>query len=115
MNPSTVRTWFRVVAFAEAVSWAGLLIGMYFKYIAETTERGVQVFGAIHGGIFVLYVLVALLAWWTFRWSLKTAFWALVAAIPPFATVPFEMIADRRGLLGQNTPSRDEISRDAIG
>jgi hypothetical protein len=25
--------WFRLIALAEAVSWVGLLIGMYFKYV----------------------------------------------------------------------------------
>ena len=29
-NGAKVAGWFRVIAFAEAVSWAGLLIGMYF-------------------------------------------------------------------------------------
>ncbi len=33
-------TAFRVVAFAEAVSWLGLLVGMYIKYVPESTEPG---------------------------------------------------------------------------
>lgn len=109
MNPSTVRLSFRVVAVAEALSWAGLLIGMYVKYVPETTELGVQIFGPIHGAIFMVYLAVTALAWRTFDWSRQTAFWAAAAAVPPFATVPFEMIADRRGLLGQPRPVRDAI------
>ena len=52
---------FRVVAIAEAISWAALLIGMFFKYVVVENEVGVQIFGPIHGAIFVLYVIVALL------------------------------------------------------
>ena len=45
-GPSPGR--FRLVALAEAVSWVGLLVGMYFKYLGTPrTEIGVKVFG--HG------------------------------------------------------------------
>ena len=38
--------WFRLIAMAEAVSWVGLLVGMYFKYVGTPrTEVGVKVFG----------------------------------------------------------------------
>lgn len=96
-----MRLLFRVVAFAEACSWAGLLVGMYLKYIPETTEAGVQIFGPIHGGIFVAYLLATLVARNTFGWSLTTTFWAAVASVPPFATAVFEVVADRKGLLGE--------------
>ena len=33
-------TAFRVVAFAEAVSWLGLLVGMFFKYVVDAGEAG---------------------------------------------------------------------------
>ena len=95
------RTAFRVVAFAEAVSWAGLLIGMLFKWVLETTELGVKIFGPIHGGIFVAYVLMCLVAWRAFGWSFKVTIAALASAVPPFFTVVFERWADRRGLLGR--------------
>lgn len=99
-DPARVRLWFRAIAFAEAVSWLGLLIGMYVKYVPETTEAGVKLFGPVHGGIFVAYLLVTLLARRTFGWSAVTTVVALVAAVPPFATAVFEVLADRRGLLG---------------
>ncbi|MGB0102027.1 MAG: DUF3817 domain-containing protein, partial [Nocardioides sp.] len=40
---------FRRVAIAEAITWALLLTGMFLKYVTETTELGVQVFGMVHG------------------------------------------------------------------
>ena len=44
----------------EAVSWVGLLVGMYFKYLASApTEIGVKVFGIAHGLIFMAFVVAA--------------------------------------------------------
>ncbi|MDQ3157468.1 MAG: DUF3817 domain-containing protein [Actinomycetota bacterium] len=101
--PSRTRTWFRTIAIAEAISWAGLLIGMYLKYVPETTELGVRIFGSIHGGVFILYVLSCLVAARKFGWDLKTLFFALASSIPPFFTYVFEVLADRRGLLGHKS------------
>lgn len=97
---AVARAVFRTVALAEVVSWAGLLIGMYFKWIAQTSEIGVQIFGPIHGAIFLVYCIVALATKSVFGWSWKVLLLALVAAVPPFTTWPFERWALRQGLLG---------------
>ncbi|GAB3244088.1 DUF3817 domain-containing protein [Kineosporia babensis] len=98
---SRLVTAFRVVAFAEAVSWLGLLIGMFIKYVPETTEAGVQIFGPIHGGVFMAYVALTLVVSRTQRWSVITTLVALAASIPPFATVAFELWAKKTGKLEQ--------------
>ena len=91
-----VATAFRVVASAEAVSWAGLLVGMFSKYVVDAGERGVQVFGPIHGAVFIAYVAVTLVAWRRLRWSFPVAVVGLAASIPPFCTVLFEAWVRRR-------------------
>jgi integral membrane protein len=99
---------FRVVAVAEAVSWLGLLSGMYAKHVAEVGERGVQVFGPIHGAVFMAYVAIAILTWYQQRWSLRVGIVALACSIPPLFTLAFELWAVRAGRLsvgGQATPS----------
>ncbi|HYH33120.1 MAG TPA: DUF3817 domain-containing protein [Pseudonocardia sp.] len=101
VSPSTGALVFRVVAIAEACSWAGLLIGMFFKYVVVFDDIGVNIFGPIHGGLFVAYVVVTLVVARTFRWNLPTTLVALVASIPPLATLWFERRARRRGLLGE--------------
>lgn len=98
MGPRIVFS-FRVIAFVEAVTWLGLLVGMYFKWIAGTGEAGVKIFGPIHGGVFVAYVVLALLTARVQRWSVWTTFFALAASIPPFFTVWFEIWAKRSGRL----------------
>ena len=90
---------FRAVAIAEALSWAGLLIGMFFKYVVVENEIGVQVFGPVHGVIFVLYVIVALMTWAALRWSAPVGIVAVLASVPPFGTWIFERWALRRGHL----------------
>ncbi|SOD94640.1 DUF3817 domain-containing protein [Blastococcus haudaquaticus] len=99
MNPRAAATAFRIVAVAEACSWIGLLVGMFVKYVPETTELGVKIFGPIHGGIFVAYVVVALVTARVLRWSIGTTLLALIASIPPLATVWFERRATRAGQL----------------
>jgi integral membrane protein len=99
VTPRTAATAFRIVAVAEALSWVGLLIGMYVKYVPETTELGVKVFGPIHGGIFVAYVVVALVASRVLRWSPRTTLLALLCSVPPLATVWFERLATRNDKL----------------
>ena len=68
MNP---RTLYRTVAVAEAVTWALLLTGMFLKYVTETTELGVQVFGMVHGVVFIAYCLVTALLFVDQKWSVS--------------------------------------------
>ncbi|GLZ30272.1 hypothetical protein Lesp02_24620 [Lentzea sp. NBRC 105346] len=93
---STAAGRFRALALAEAVSWAGLLVGMFFKYVVVHNEIGVKVFGPIHGVVFIGYVLVALMVREELRWDRRTTFLALLASIPPLATVIFERWVSRR-------------------
>jgi integral membrane protein len=92
-------TAFRVVAFAEALSWLGLLTGMFFKYVVDAGEQGVHVFGPVHGTVFITYLVVSLVTWRHQRWTLPVALLALAASVPPFCTVLFEQWAQRTGRL----------------
>jgi integral membrane protein len=101
-DPRTTPGRFRLVALAEAVSWVGLLIGMYFKYLGSPrTEVGVKVFGMAHGLIFITFVIAALLAGTAFGWSTATWLLALLASIVPLGTVIFLIWVDRAGRLGE--------------
>ncbi|WP_338403681.1 DUF3817 domain-containing protein [Cellulosimicrobium arenosum] len=95
-HPWSVRA-FRAVAVAEAFSWAGLLVGMYLKWVAGTTERGVEIFGPVHGSLVVAYVALAVLVAVRMRWSPWTTLLALAATVPPFCTVVLDVWAHRTG------------------
>lgn len=101
LSPTSGAQVFRSVAIAEACSWAGLLIGMFFKYVVVLDDIGVNIFGPIHGALFVAYVVITLVVARTFRWTLGTTVVALLASVPPLATLWFERRARRTGLLVQ--------------
>jgi integral membrane protein len=102
----SIAGWFRLVALLEAVSWVGLLAGMYFKYLASApTEIGVKVFGMAHGLIFMAFVAAALLAGISFKWAIGTWLLALVASIVPLGSVIFLIWADRTGTTGIAAPA----------
>ena len=69
---------------------------MFLKYVTETTELGVRVFGMVHGVVFIAYCLVTVLV--ARRPALVAAAGpalGLAAAVPPFATVLFDRYAER--------------------
>lgn len=92
---------FRAVANLEALSWVGLLTGMALEYVftarAELGEVLVSVFGALHGGLVIAFVALALLLSWQLRWRWRLLAVAVAATIPPFATVAFDLWAHRTG------------------
>jgi integral membrane protein len=90
--------WFRIVAFTEAVTWVGLLTGMYFKYLGTPrTEIGVKIFGMAHGLVFIAFVVVAVLVGRAFTWSAVTWLLALLGSIVPLGSVIFLAWAERTG------------------
>lgn len=113
MSVPTQVTVFKAVAIAEALSWAGLLVGMYLKHVAGTTEVGVKVFGPLHGGIFIVYVALVLLLARRLRWSPWVTLVGLASSVPPFATVMFEVWASRTGRLHAAPPQAASSDADA--
>ncbi len=99
MTPRTRIQLFRAVAVTEAFSWAGLLVGMYFKYLTDAGELGVKVFGPLHGTVFVAYVVMTIVVARTQRWSLWVTLVGLASAVPPFTTLAFERWTLRTGRL----------------
>lgn len=107
---STTAKRFRFISMIEAFTWAGLLVGMFFKYFTGDIDRdleiypneiGVSIFGPVHGVAFVAFLILGALAAREFKWSLKTMAAAVGASIVPFATIPFEMWVARNGQLGE--------------
>jgi len=104
---------FSAVALFEAFTWAGLLVGMYLKYVSGTTDLGVWLFGRLHGAAFLLYVVVAFVAGARLRWPAWALLSAVLAAIPPLVTLPLEYWFRRRGLLCAAPATADQDTRRA--
>jgi len=109
---STVAKRFRFVAVAEAISWAGLLIAMCFKYIPDHGNKtGVQIFGMVHGLVFIAFVLVTVVTARALKWTPALTLLALASSIPPFCTVVVERYAartDRLAELSVTAPAASE-------
>lgn len=94
----TPRILFRLFAFTEVVTWAGLITALILR-ATNVTDAAVSVTGAIHGFIFLCYSVVTVFVWVNQRWRFTTGALGLLAAIIPFATLPFELVVDKKGLL----------------
>lgn len=99
---------FRIVAVAEAITWALLLTGMFFKYVPETTELGVRIGGMLHGVVFVAYCLTVVVVGIDQKWRAGRVLLGLAAAVPPFFTVWFDLAGERRGFFADSWRLRSE-------
>ena len=93
-----------VAAIGEAITWALLLVGMFLKYVTETTELGVSIFGMVHGVVFIAFCLTTVLVVGsTSEWPLGRLVLGLAAAVPPFATLLVREV--RRSLVACSVPN----------
>lgn len=91
------RLLFRLCAFAEMVTWAGLITALIVRAVSGTSF--VSIAGGAHGFVFLTYGVTTVFVWVNERWPARTGVLGLLTAIVPFATVPFEWWVDRRGML----------------
>lgn len=102
------RRLYGTLATAEMVTWTLLLAGMAGKYLLGLGELGVRVGGGVHGFVFLAYCVVTVLVAVDQRWRARHLLVGLASAVVPYATVPFERWADRRGLLEESWRLRRE-------
>ncbi|WP_173921427.1 DUF3817 domain-containing protein [Agromyces sp. Marseille-P2726] len=89
---------FRILAFAEAVTWTILITALVLRYAAGL-DAAVLVGGSIHGFVFLAYAFQAVLVGVNQRWSIGLMAFAVLTAVVPYATIPFELWLIRRGRL----------------
>lgn len=95
----TPRTLFRRFAFAEAVTWTLLILGLVGKATIALPQFLVTVIGGIHGAVFLTYAVIASITGVNQRWGLGRTVAAVALAIVPYATIPFEMSVEKSGRL----------------
>lgn len=93
------KNLYGIVAVAETVTWTGLIAAMIARYGFNTDGPWFFVAGISHGTVFLAYCTVAVLVGWNQRWSLGRVLVALLTAIPPYATIPFDRALVTRQLL----------------
>lgn len=95
----TPRSLFRAAAIAELVTWTLLIAGMIVEYGLHAGDWGVRIGGGVHGFVFLAYLVVTTVVAVNQRWSAGALVLGWVSAVVPYATVPFEVAAARRGML----------------
>ena len=81
-RPAAAAAAMRWVAIAEATSWLLLIVATVVKY-AFGPQLGVQILGPVHGTLFLAYLAVVAVAWWSLRWSLRTVVIVVVDSFLP--------------------------------
>ena len=92
------RLLFRLFAFAELITWAGLIAALVLRGTG-VSAAWVTPAGGVHGFVFLAYCVVTVLVWIDARWRPSWGVLGLASAVIPFATLPFELSVDRRGML----------------
>lgn len=111
---SSPRTLYKAFALGEGVTWALLIAGLTIRALfPDATGPLITVVGAIHGAVFLGYGVSAALVGVNNRWGFGRTVLAIALAIIPFATVPFEISAERKGrLVGQWRREKSADPRD---
>ncbi|WP_167143101.1 DUF3817 domain-containing protein [Canibacter zhoujuaniae] len=91
------KTLFKIFATAEAITWAGLIAALIVRAVADLDL--VRIAGGIHGFVFLSYCTVTVFVWVNQKWPTAVGVTGLLLSIIPFATVPFDIAIDRKGLL----------------
>ena len=79
-------TLFRIIAIIEGISYLALfVISMPLKYLAGIGEPN-KVIGYAHGGLFLIYIVIAMTYAMERKWNFRKTMWLIVAALLPFGT-----------------------------
>ena len=110
---TSLRSLYKTFALSEGVTWTLLLGGLAYRALLGAPQIVLTVIGGIHGAVFLGYGVSAALVGVNNRWGFGRTVLAIALAIIPFATVPFEISAERKGrLVGQWRRAKSEDSRD---
>lgn len=107
------KSLFRVLAFAEAVTWTLLITGLIVRATVGL-DVAASIAGGIHGFVFLTYAATAVLLTVNQRWSVGTAILTIGSAIIPYATIPVELwLARTSRLAGEWRTEASDHPRDA--
>lgn len=87
---------FKLAAIAEAVGWTLLITGILLSdYVFAGNQAPIRVAGRVHGMLFLCYAAASVVLYPAIRWSRRRAFIALLASVPPYGSLIFELWASR--------------------
>jgi integral membrane protein len=84
-NLNTALGKFRTVAFLEGCSFLLFGLTMPLKYYFNSPLPN-KIVGTIHGGLFLLYIILLAIVAYQKKWSIVKIFLASIASLIPFGT-----------------------------
>lgn len=106
----TPKAIFGTFALIEMITWAVLISAIIARETIGLAPNVFFIAGATHGFAFIGYSATAVLVAVNQRWPLLRGLVAVVLAIVPFATVPFEKYLEKKHFLDGDW--RTEKSKD---
>lgn len=85
----TPRLLYRILSIAEAITWTLLIAALIARY-GFGIDQFVFPAGFTHGFVFLSYGAAAIIVGLNQRWPLGRIAFAVLTAIIPFATIPFD-------------------------
>ncbi len=95
----TPKRLYLILSIAEACTWTLLIAGLIVRATAGIDPSALFVIGGLHGFVFISYGATAILVAINQRWHFLVGLLAVVTAILPYATIPFDIVQSRRGAL----------------
>jgi integral membrane protein len=84
-NLNTALGRFRTVAFLEGCSFLLFALTMPLKYYYKMPLPN-KIVGTIHGGLFLLYIILLAIVAYQKKWGIVKIFLAFMASLIPFGT-----------------------------
>ena len=110
----TPRKLYFVLAIAEACTWTLLITGLILRATTGIDQTLFTTIGGLHGLVFISYGATSILIAFNQRWGFWVGLLAVITAILPYATIPFELVQAKRGALeGQWRFDATDDPRDA--
>lgn len=95
----TPKAIFGTFALIEMITWAVLISAIILRETIGLAPNVFFIAGATHGFAFIGYSATAVLVSVNQRWPLQRGVGAVLLAIVPFATVPFDKYLEKRKFL----------------
>ena len=110
----TPRKLYFVLAIAEACTWTLLITGLILRATTGIDQTLFTTIGGLHGLVFISYGATSILVAFNQRWGFWLGLLAVITAILPYATIPFELVQAKRGALeGPWRTQANDDPRDA--
>jgi integral membrane protein len=106
----TPRKLYFILAIAEACTWTLLITGLILRATTGIDQTLFTTIGGLHGFVFISYGAASILIAFNQRWGFWVGLLAVITAILPYATIPFELVQAKRGAL--EGPWRTQASDD---